>query len=462
MKNPRPFQRMPLWAVLAISAGLAGAAETKPGDDAAPRTVPPGLQSGDTLAFYGDSITHGGLYTRWAPLYYYTRYPDVRIRFFNAGVGGNSAGSALHRFRQDIIEQDPDVVTVLFGMNDGGYQPFDEEIFARYKANMLTILDRLKNEAKARAILLTPSMYDAELRRRKRPGNRTAAEYNKTLIRYGDWLRKVANERKLPIIDLNAPMTTVTETLRKKDPNATLSRDGIHPAPAGDFILTHAILKGFGAPALVSRIHIDTGTGKTDTERCELSNLKTGADSVTFDALAEALPMPYPEAAGELLALVPFTRDLNQETLRVGGLAAGDYQLTIDGKAVGAYGAKALADGVNLAENTATPQHKQALAVMAVNDKLQEVVLKERRLRLMEKKKGYRKPDGTYPRKKVKRAEGPDGETRWVPDEEWEVRFAKEIKAYPDIVKRIAELEDDIYRVNQPEARRYVPRRKAD
>jgi len=435
-------------AVQAVEATPAGAEHAKP--------VPPGLSAGDTLAFCGDSITHQTLYTRYVALFYHTRYPHTRVRVFNAGVGGNSALGALRRFRHDILEQKPTVVAVLFGMNDGGYKAFDEETFAKYQANMTTILDRLRDEAKAQAILLTPTMYDYELRARKRPTSKLTFDgYNQVLIRYGDWCKQTAKERKLMAIDLNAPMVAVTQELRKKDPQATLSRDGIHPAAPGHWVMTHAILKGFGVTPTVSAVRVDAAAGRTQCERATLTNLQAGPTGVRFDLLAEALPMPYPDEVKKVLEIVPFTRDLNQETLQVTGLRAGRYKLAIDGQAVGAYTAAQLAAGVNLATNAATPQHKQAVQVWKLGLELQKEVLRERRFRLMEKKKGYKNLDGTYPRKGLKRAKGPDGKDQWVTDEEWERKFAEEAKKYPAILERLAALRDKVYQTNQPTRHHY-------
>ena len=57
-----------------------------------------------------------------------------------------------------------------------------------------------------------------------------------------------------------------------------------------------------------------------------------------------------------------FLSALNQEMLRVSGLAAGNYTLKIDGEIVGNFSADQLAQGINLAEY-ATPMSKQAADV---------------------------------------------------------------------------------------------------
>ncbi len=60
------------------------------------------LNDGDTLVFLGDSITHQCLYTQYVEDYFYTRYPDRRIRFHNAGVSGDKATHALRLFDRDV------------------------------------------------------------------------------------------------------------------------------------------------------------------------------------------------------------------------------------------------------------------------------------------------------------------------------------------------------------------------
>ena len=71
-----------LLAILCVAVTCLGAAEFKK------PVTSLDLQNGDTLVFLGDSITHQVLYTQYVEDYYYTRYPNRRIRFHNAGVSG--------------------------------------------------------------------------------------------------------------------------------------------------------------------------------------------------------------------------------------------------------------------------------------------------------------------------------------------------------------------------------------
>jgi len=128
-----------------------------------PRLAPPAakveLKDGDTVVFLGDSITHQCLYTQYVEDYFYTRFPNVHIRFHNAGVGGDRAVDALARFDQDVAAYKPKYVTILLGMNDGGYKQWDATTFQNYERDMLKLLDRIK-EIGATAIVMGPTMFD--------------------------------------------------------------------------------------------------------------------------------------------------------------------------------------------------------------------------------------------------------------------------------------------------------------
>ena len=121
------------------------------------------LQDGDSIVFLGDSITHQRLYTQYVEDFFYTRFPEMRLKFHNSGVGGAKAWDALQRFDRDVAAYKPKYVTVLLGMNDGRYQAYNEEIFQTYHADMTTLIDRI-NEIGAVPILMTPTMFDSRAR----------------------------------------------------------------------------------------------------------------------------------------------------------------------------------------------------------------------------------------------------------------------------------------------------------
>ncbi|HMJ63188.1 MAG TPA: hypothetical protein VK493_15565, partial [Bryobacteraceae bacterium] len=84
----------------------------------------------------------------------------------------------------------------------------------------------------------------------------------------------------------------------------------------------------------------------------------------------EALPLPFAQMLAadrdHTLALAigssDVTEALNQQILRVNGLAGGSYKLTIDGQTAGTWSGTELANGVNLAVLD-TPMSSQAMEV---------------------------------------------------------------------------------------------------
>ena len=55
------------------------------------------LHDGDTVVFYGDSITEQRLYTVYIAAAVHTQHPTWPIRFYNAGVGGDRVTGPLIR-----------------------------------------------------------------------------------------------------------------------------------------------------------------------------------------------------------------------------------------------------------------------------------------------------------------------------------------------------------------------------
>jgi lysophospholipase L1-like esterase len=172
------------------------------------------LADGDSIVFLGDSITHQCLYTQYVEDYFYTRFPKMRLKIHNAGVGGARAWDALARFDDDVAAYKPKYVTVLLGMNDGTYRPFDQATFDTYHKDMTELVGRLTGIG-AKPILMTPTMYDSRASRLYAPPNRKAPEdrlelYNSVLAYYGTWLREVAVENGHGFVDMWSPLNNIT------------------------------------------------------------------------------------------------------------------------------------------------------------------------------------------------------------------------------------------------------------
>ena len=61
------------------------------------------LKADDRIVIYGDSITEQRIYSRYLQQYLYCRYPELKLKFFNAGWGGDTAVGALNRLERDVL-----------------------------------------------------------------------------------------------------------------------------------------------------------------------------------------------------------------------------------------------------------------------------------------------------------------------------------------------------------------------
>ena len=336
------------------------------------------FKDGETVCFLGDSITHGHIYDSMICNYYLTRFPDRTIHFVNAGVAGDTAGGAMGRLKEDVTSKTPTTVAVMFGMNDvnlGVYaanptaQQLEQQAAALkwYRTNMEKLLERLSTETSARFVLLTPSPFDQTC---LNDHNNNHLGSNDGLGKCADIVREIAPKFKAAVADLHGPMTSLNQKLQKNDPKYTLiGPDRVHPGMPGHFVMAYLFLKAQGAPALVSNVTVDAATAlTTESENAAVTNIKRKDGGLTFTMLEKALPCPVDPSARSILCQIPFEKELNQEILRIKGLAAGDYELIIDSIPICKHSAAEWANGINLAFDDKTPQAKQSANVAQIND----------------------------------------------------------------------------------------------
>ncbi len=338
------------------------------------------FRDGETVCFFGDSITHGGRFHSYIYDYYLTRFPDRVIRFVNAGVSGDSAGGALGRLTEDVAVKKPTSVVFMFGMNDvgrGNYVATPDAVrldaqrrsLDAYQTNMEKLVARVRSEAcEPRLVFITPSPFDQTAvneRKNNQPG------CNDGLGRCAALVREIAVKNGGAVVDFHAPMTALNEKLQKQDSSFTIvGPDRVHPGAPGHLMMAWLFLKAQGASALVSKVVVNAMTCRVDmSANAAVSDVaKKDGGVCQFTILEQSLPFPIDPAALTILDLLPIEQDLNQEILAVTGLHSGGYELRIDGGLVGRYTADALAKGINLALNDAAPQVKQAQAVAKLNE----------------------------------------------------------------------------------------------
>ncbi len=325
------------------------------------------LRDGDRVVFYGDSITQDGGYGRFVEEYVRTRYPQWDVRFYNAGVGGDTvrggwAGPVDVRLDRDVVALKPTVVTIMLGMNDGGYKPFDPTTLAAFGEGYRAIVAKLRQALPGvRLTFIRTSPFDDV----SRPPQ-FAPGYDDALRRLGCYVSSLGE--KATVVDFRAPVNAGLAAVMKENPDLArqLLPDRIHPGAAGHTVMGAALLRAWNAPSLVTRVAIDAAAKAVAAAvNSEVTGLAAAAGGLSWTQLDRALPLPvsFEDATIELAQKAGADLDsLDQELLVVSGLPPGRYELKIDGQATGTFTEAELAKGVNLARHN-TPMRWQAFAV---------------------------------------------------------------------------------------------------
>jgi lysophospholipase L1-like esterase len=313
------------------------------------------LRDGDRVVFYGDSITQDGTYASTIEQFVLTRFPSWKLDFVNAGVGGDTvrggwAGDLKARLQRDLLPYRPTVVTVMLGMNDAAYRPFDPERLAAYKDGYSEILSQLQGPLPGvRLTVIRPSAFDDVTRPPQFPGG-----YDDVLRRYGCVAEGLGRAAGATVVDLRVALNDALRKLKAQDPAlaAMLIPDRVHPSRAGHLVMAGALLRAWRGPAIVTSVKIAGAEPRTvGTVRTSVTGLEKTPTGLRWQQADQALPLPLDfshsdvslaESAGAgLLAL-------DQQLLEVTGLEVGRYQLLIDGKPVTTASEAELAAGLNL------------------------------------------------------------------------------------------------------------------
>jgi len=211
---------------------------------------PEALRNKHRIVVVGDSITQsGGQYGGYVWLlqrYLNLLYPDKPVEIISSGVSGNTSTQLNERFKQDVLDKKPDLITINIGVNDV-LQSFQTPTTARpnipttqeYQQNLTAMVQAATSKA-IPVLLLSPTIIHEDLSSRE---NQRIAEYIAVM-------RDVALQYRCQFIDLNIPFRHVIITYQRYGGQGQnlLTRDGIHPNIAGHQIIAYNILKSWGVP----------------------------------------------------------------------------------------------------------------------------------------------------------------------------------------------------------------------
>lgn len=164
-------------------------------------------------------------------------YPDYRIRVVNMGISGNTVRDLANRWQSDVLNLEPDWLSIMIGTNDVWRQfdsPLRPEIAVQpeeYETTYRKILTDVRPQLKG-LVLMTPFYIEP---------NRDDA-MRARMDQYGAMVKKLAPEFDALFVDTQAAF----DDLLKHVYPATIAWDRVHPSTTGHITLARSFLNAVG------------------------------------------------------------------------------------------------------------------------------------------------------------------------------------------------------------------------
>ena len=199
-----------------------------------------------TIVFQGDSITdarrsreedqfRGSGYVTMTAGKIGLDFPG-KYNILNRGVSGDRIVDLYARMKADILNLNPDVLTILIGVNDTwhAYGPDNGVPVAKYEKVYDLLLCEIKEDLpECKIVILEPFVL---------PGCDTEEifdEFYADIVLRQQVCRKLCAKHDLPFVPLQKPL----EALAEQTSNDYVLFDGVHPTSAGHAVISRELYK---------------------------------------------------------------------------------------------------------------------------------------------------------------------------------------------------------------------------
>lgn len=203
----------------------------------------------DRIVFAGDSVTDmgsaqpvgeglfenvGHSYVRIVENMLNTWYPEVKVRVTNSGISGNTSRTLRERFKRDVIDLNPDWVSICIGINDVWRQfdspaiPDGQVMPEEYEKNVEEMILSVKDQVKG-IFLMTPYYMEPNPEDWMR----------KRMDEYGAICKKLAEKYDCIFIDLQE---TFNQYFKYRH-STYIAWDRVHPNLIGATIIAKQFLE---------------------------------------------------------------------------------------------------------------------------------------------------------------------------------------------------------------------------
>ncbi len=193
------------------------------------------------VVFFGDSITQAGVnpggYIKQMDSLIALEGQSANYELIGAGIGGNKVYDLYLRLENDVLSKNPDVVVIYVGINDVWHKASSgtgtdlPKYIQFYKALIKKFTDK-----NIKVIVCTPSVIGER--------NDNSNQQDGDLNQYSKVIRSIADEFKLPVVDLrNAFANYLQKNNPKNEEKGILTTDRVHLNNAGNLLVAQEMWK---------------------------------------------------------------------------------------------------------------------------------------------------------------------------------------------------------------------------
>lgn len=202
------------------------------------------IQPDHTILFIGDSITDEGRnradskglgkgYPLLVASHLWNQYPSYDLNILNRGIGGDQVFNLRNRWEEDCLNYNPDIVSILVGVNDVWWhiddeEKLDEAALLKFEEDYRWLLKTLAHRTDARVVIMEPYVL---------PYPKDRMTWRKHIDPRIQIIRRLANDYHATFVPLDGILNA--KGIMNGFETYT-GDDGVHPTVAGHAAIAEA------------------------------------------------------------------------------------------------------------------------------------------------------------------------------------------------------------------------------
>jgi len=202
------------------------------------------ILSGEKVVLIGDSITDCGRRGDFAPFgngyvsmavgLATAKYPERKVEWVNRGIGGDVVQGLVNRWTADVVEENPDWVSIAIGINNVARDHVSdrsrEECLEDFENSYKNALQRTRRETNAKLVMFEIFYVTGEDMQKR----------DLNVDMYNEIIHRLSAEYDALLVPVNSAFRRAV--LKRRSYSWTMG-DGVHPLQVGHTLIALTFLK---------------------------------------------------------------------------------------------------------------------------------------------------------------------------------------------------------------------------